>query len=211
MHVVSHDKLYTASELSALKIWLVSPGIESVSKVSDCGSHVKHVVTGDGCFSAVHDVSYDIPYTVSELSGLKIWLVSLGIETVCKIIDRGSHVKRVVTRNGSLSAVHDVPYDSLVTGLELSAAEPLLVRPVIGPVCKVTDCGSHVKHVVSKDEGLSCRRWGLFRFCPHYNGTERLVRAACNWVGPPLITMGGGAHEHVLSILGFPLRVLSAT
>ena len=57
-------------------------------------------MTGIGFFSAVHDVSYNVPYTVSELSALKMWLVSLGIESVCKITDRGSHVKRLVSWNG---------------------------------------------------------------------------------------------------------------
>ena len=59
---------------------------------------------------------------------------------------------RVVSMNRSVSAAHVVSYDSHFTGLEMSAVQSLMVRPVSESVYKVTDCGSHVKHVVSRDE-----------------------------------------------------------
>ena len=109
------------SALNALKTWLVSPGTESVCKATHWGSHVKRVVTRNGfCFAfygishdfllpakesdctvcplraaAIHDVSDDDPHTASELSALKTWVVKYTIESVCKVIDCGSQVKRV--------------------------------------------------------------------------------------------------------------------
>ena len=53
------------------------------------------------------------------------------------------------------SAVHDVSHDSLVTALELRALETWSVRPAKVPDCNVTNCGSHVKRVVTRDAWLS--------------------------------------------------------
>ena len=44
---VSHDSPHTASELSALKTWLVRSAKETDFNVTDGGSHVKRVVTRD--------------------------------------------------------------------------------------------------------------------------------------------------------------------
>ena len=151
VHDPSFD-LYTVSVQSAPKTWLVNSRIESVSIVTDCGSRVKCVVFWNGVFFTVHVVSFNNHHTVSVLSSMKTWLVSSGIESVCIATDRGPHVTRVVSMNGSVSVAHDVSYDSHFTGLELCAVHSLMVRPVSESVYKVTDCGSHVKHVVSRDE-----------------------------------------------------------
>ena len=42
---VSHDFIFTALELSALKKWFVRPANESDYTVTDYGSHVKRVLT----------------------------------------------------------------------------------------------------------------------------------------------------------------------
>ena len=139
-------------DLHTVSVQRVNPGIESVSIVIDCGSRVQCVVFWNGFFFIAHVVSFNNLHTVSVLSSMKIWLVSSGIESVCIATDRGPHVTRVVSMNGSVSVAHDVSYDSQFTGLELSAVQFLVVRPVNASVYKVTDCGSHVKHVVSRDE-----------------------------------------------------------
>ena len=50
---------------------------------------------------ACESVSNDNPYTASELSALKTWLVRSVKETDCKVTDGGTHVKRVVTRDAA--------------------------------------------------------------------------------------------------------------
>ena len=134
------------------KIWLAIPGIESGGIVSVCGSHVKCVVFWNGFSSSAHVVSFNNLHTVSVLCSMQTWLVSSGFESVCIATDRGSHVKRFVTRIGFSSVAHDVSFDSPLSKLELCAVQPLMVRPVCESVYKVTDCGSHVKQVVSRDE-----------------------------------------------------------
>ena len=113
---------------------------------------MKCVVFWNGFSFSAHVVSFNNLHTVSVLCSMKTWLVSSGLESVCIATDCGPHVTRVVSMNGSVSAAHDVSYDSHFTGLELSAVQSLMVRPVSESVYKVTDCGSHVKHVVSRDE-----------------------------------------------------------
>ena len=64
------------------------------------GPHVKRVV------SSAPAQPYDPPSTAlgaprsepTVASAVKIWLVRLVIESVCKVTDHDSHVKRVVTR-----------------------------------------------------------------------------------------------------------------
>merc|ERR1712012_1109683 len=51
------------------------------------------------------------------------------------------------------AAIHDVSYDSLFTAMELSALKPWLVRPTKESDCTVTDCGSHVKRVLTRSDG----------------------------------------------------------
>jgi hypothetical protein len=51
------------------------------------------------------------------------------------------------------AAIHDVSYDSLFTALELSALKPWLIRPTKESDCTVTDCGSHVKRVLTRSDG----------------------------------------------------------
>ena len=50
-------------------------------------------------------------------------------------------------------ATHDVFYDSLFTPFELSTLQPWLVRLAKESDCTVTDCGSHVKLVVTRGNG----------------------------------------------------------
>ena len=151
--VVSFVNFFTVSGLSVTKIWLAIPGIESGGIVSVCGSHMKRVLCS-GTVSPFPRMSFSFNnlHTVSVLCSMQTWLVSSGIESVCIATDSGPHVTRVVSMNGSVSAAHDVSYDSHFTGLELSAVQSLMVRLVSESVYKVTDCGSHVKHVVSRDE-----------------------------------------------------------
>ena len=150
--VVSFVDFYTVSGLSVTNIWLAIPGIESGGIVTDCGSHVKCVVFWNGFSFSALVASFNNLHTVSVLCSMKTWLVSSGLESVCIAIDSGPHVTRVVSMNGSVSAALDVSYDSHFTGLELSAVQSLMVRPVSESVYKATDCGSHVKHVVFRDE-----------------------------------------------------------
>ena len=51
--------------------------------------------------AAIHDVFYNSLFTASELSTLKTWLVRSAKESVCKVIDDGPFVKRVVTRGAA--------------------------------------------------------------------------------------------------------------
>ena len=50
--------------------------------------------------------------SVSKSNAMKIWLGSSETESACIVTVGGSHVKHIVIRNGSLSAAHDVFYDS---------------------------------------------------------------------------------------------------
>ena len=50
------------------------------------------------CSAALHDVSHDSLLTALELSAVKPWLVRPARESERQVTDRGSHVKRVVTR-----------------------------------------------------------------------------------------------------------------
>ena len=51
------------------------------------------------------------------------------------------------------TAILDVSYDFIFTALELSALKPWLVRPANESDCTVTDCGSHVKRVLTRSDG----------------------------------------------------------
>ena len=53
------------------------------------------------------------------------------------------------------TVIHDVSYDFLFTALELSALSPWLVWTAKELDCTVTDCGSHVKRVLTRSDVLT--------------------------------------------------------
>ena len=61
------------------------------------------------------------------------------------------------------AAILDVYYDFIFTALELSALKPWLVRPANESDCTVTDCGSHVKRVLTRSDCTDLDT-GLFVF-----------------------------------------------
>ena len=67
---VSHDSLFTASELSTLKTWLVRSAKEPDCKVTDCGFHVKCAVTRD-VWVSIHLTSRTSDHDALSLALLK--------------------------------------------------------------------------------------------------------------------------------------------
>ena len=55
------------------------------------------------------------------------------------------------------AAIHYVSYDFIFTALELSALKPWWVRLASESDCTVTDCGSHVKRVLTLSDVLTLR------------------------------------------------------
>ena len=80
------------------------------------------------------------------------------------------------------TAIFDVSYDFLFTALELSALNPWLVRTVKELDCTVTDCGSHVKRVLTRSDPLIL----TLAFSFFWEGARRDVEGEEKSCRPPL-------------------------
>ena len=74
-------------------------------------------------------------------------------------------------------AIIDVSHDFIFTALELSALKPWFVRPASESDCTVTDCGSHVKRVLTRSEGTGLVK-GFFLFWERAHGWMLSVRGS---------------------------------
>ena len=175
-HVVSFNILHTVSVLSSMKTWLDSYGIESVRIATDRSPHVTRVVSMNGSVSVAHDVSYDSHFTGLELSAVHSLMDRPVSESVHKVTDCGSLVKRVNALSLALSeqvwqpgapvwlcSVCIIPFqlpfmmsliDSPFTAPVLSTLKSWVVRSVKD--CKVTHDGPYVKRVMIRDVWPPC-------------------------------------------------------
>ena len=104
---VSHDSLFTASELSTLKTWLVRSAKEPDCKVTDRGFHVKCAVTRGR-----------VGFHSSDIEDVRPRCVVVGF--VKRGWQPGAHVLSCSVCVLSFPLpFHDVSYDPLFTALEL--------------------------------------------------------------------------------------------